>query len=83
LLANPNTWQSPYGFAFSLDHELLCGGNKSQGQVQCDVKEIFTGEFFATDPTAIGTHSFRKYAVTYCHICGASKGDKDLRGRWK
>jgi hypothetical protein len=84
LLANANTWQSPYIFAFSPDHEVPSGGNKSKAKVQRVVKEIFKGEFFATDsPIAIGTHSFRKYAATYCRNCGASKDDKDLRGRWK
>jgi hypothetical protein len=45
LLANPNTWQSPYIFAFSPDHEVPCGGNKSKAKVQRVLKESLKGSF--------------------------------------
>ena len=31
----------------------------------------------------IGTHSLRKFAVTMARMCGCSKDDVDVRGRWK
>jgi hypothetical protein len=72
-----------YLFAFSNDASIPMGGIKSKRAVQ----KIFHSnvfnlpEFAETGP--LGSHSVRKYASSDCRNKGATKDEKDLRGRWK
>jgi hypothetical protein len=31
----------------------------------------------------LGSHSIRKYAPTYCRLCGLHKDEEDIQGCWK
>lgn len=44
---------------------------------------MFNQPEFLTDDGPLGTHSFRKFASTFCRRNGCSKDEKDHRGRWK
>jgi hypothetical protein len=80
---NPTALLTPYLFAFSDDTSVPDGGEKAKAMVQ----QVFNSaifnrpEFYETGN--LGSHSVRKYASTHSRKCGASKDEKDLRGRWK
>jgi hypothetical protein len=80
---NPAAGLTPYLFAFSEDATVPEGGIKSKRTVQAIFQSnIFSlPEFAETGP--LGSHSVRKFASSDCRNKGASKDEKDLRGRWK
>jgi hypothetical protein len=80
---NPTAALTPYLFAFSDDGSIPGGGLKTKKTVQNIFQSnIFNlPEFAQTGP--LGSHSIRKYASSDCRNKGASKDEKDLRGRWK
>ena len=81
--SSPTAGLTPYLFVFSDDVTIPEGGKKSKNNVQkFFVEEIFNRPDFA-DPGLLGSHSFRKFAATLCRQKGATKDEKDLRGRWK
>jgi hypothetical protein len=78
---NPNAALSPFLFAFSDDNNIPSGGLKSKATVQGILRQIFQrrDEF----GPHLGGHSIRKYASTDCRRKGATRDEKDIRGRWK
>jgi hypothetical protein len=72
---------TPYVFTFSDDIVIPTGGRKSKNLVSA----FYTNEIFnrIQFQGALGSHSFRKYASTDSRNKGASKDERDLRGRWK
>jgi hypothetical protein len=80
---NPTAALTPYLFAFSEDVSVPEGGLKTKKTVQAIFQSsIFSlAEFAETGP--LGSHSVRKFASSDCRNKGASKDQKDLRGRWK
>jgi hypothetical protein len=80
---NPTALLTPYLFGFSDDTSVPDGGDKAKAMVQ----QVFNSsifnrpEFYETGN--LGSHSVRKYASTHSRKCGASKDEKDMRGRWK
>jgi hypothetical protein len=82
-----HAWHSPYVFAFSPDHKVPGVGDRSKAQVlgilqECELFHANNEHGGSQQPIG-GTHSFRKFAATHCRNNGASRDDKDLRGRWK
>ena len=75
--------QTPYLFGINNDIAIPSGGDKVKNQIQ----KIFTDEIFSMPDFGgagcLGSHSVRKFASTHCRKNGASKDEKDLRGRWK
>lgn len=81
---NPAGLLTPYIFAFSDDILVPKGGHKSKGLVQSIFRSsIFNRPEFAPEKGLLGSHSIRKYASTETRKRGATKDEKDLRGRWK
>ena len=75
---------SPYVFAFSSDFRIPNGGDKSNSWVQQQLNKLYNGqEFVAEKDGPLGSHSTRKFASTRCRRSGATKDEKDYRGRWK
>lgn len=76
--------QTPYIFGLNEDVEVPKGGDKIKDAVS-DIfaKDVFNQPEFLTDDGPLGTHSFRKFASTFCRRNGCSKDEKDHRGRWK
>jgi hypothetical protein len=81
--SNPTANLTPYLFAFSNDSAVPRGGVKAKTTVQDAFKDgVFNrAEFAETGP--LGSHSVRKFASSNCRNKGATKDEKDLRGRWK
>ena len=81
--SSPVAQITPYLFAFSDDVTIPRGGEKAKATVQnIYLTEVFKRpEFENTGP--VGSHSIRKYASTDVRNKGASKDEKDMRGRWK
>ena len=74
---------SPYVFDFSGDHTER-GATKSNAFVQEALRKVYTGgEFIAEKDGPLGSHSTRKYSSTRARRSGATKDDRDYRGRWK
>ena len=81
--SSPAAALTPYLFAFSDNINVPKGGEKSKATVQ-DIfcSSIFKRpEFEETGP--LGSHSVRKFSSSHARKNGASKDQKDLRGRWK
>jgi hypothetical protein len=75
---------SPYVFGFSDDVTVPGGANKTKVQISTFLREkIFAHERFLNAGGLCGSHSLRKYASTRARKSGASKDEKDTRGRWK
>jgi hypothetical protein len=76
--------QTPYIFGLNADVCVPQGGDKIKDAIS-DIfaKEVFNQAEFVADHGPLGTHSFRKFAATFCRRNGCSKDDKDCRGRWK
>jgi hypothetical protein len=76
--------QTPYIFGLNEDVRVPQGGDKIKDAVS-DIfaKEVFNRPEVVTNDGLLGTHSFRKFASTFCRRNGCSKDEKDLRGRWK
>ncbi len=90
LKSNPAVaMSSPCVFGISDDIRVPEGGLKLNAMIQNALKVMFKGEQFkcAEEEEAalilFGSHSVRKYAATYAWRCGATKDEKDIRGRWK
>lgn len=77
---NPNAALSPYLFPFSDDNNIPSGGLKSKATVQGVLRRIFLQDGFGSH---LGGHSIRKFASTDCRRKGATRDEKDIRGRWK
>ncbi len=76
---------SPYVLSFSNNNEVPEGGKRANFTAMNNMKAIFThNDFSANNPGGnLGTHSLRKFASTWARRNGASKDEKDYRGRWK
>ena len=79
---------TPFVFGFSQDITEENGAKASKTIIQ----SIFGGNIFKAGNTlirneggsgALGTHSVRKLAATHTRRSGASKDERDIRGRWK
>ena len=82
LNAFPWAATSPYVFSFKNDHRIPDGALKSKAHAQSTLRTVFnTHEDFVG--TKLGSHSVRKYASTTVRNNGATKDEKDIRGRWK
>ena len=79
----PTSGATPYIFAFSDDTKVPDGGKKAKSKVQ----GIYSSTIFKRpefDETGcLGSHSTRKLGSSHCRKCGATKDEKDIRGRWK
>lgn len=78
----PGASASPYVFSFSGDHSVPAGGRKAKDLVTNKFSKIFKGDNYEGKGT-FGSHSIRKYAVTYCRNSGVCKDDYEYRGRWR
>lgn len=76
---------SPYVFDFSGDFDIPQGGDKSNEFVQKQIKKVIKADTFVEEENRlkVGCYGIRKYASTRVRRCGASRDDKDYRGRWK
>jgi hypothetical protein len=76
--------QTPYIFGLNQDVRVPQGGDKIKDAVSDTfAKQVFDRPEVVTDDGPLGTHSFRKFASTFCRRNGCSKDEKDLRGQWK
>jgi hypothetical protein len=76
--------QTPYIFGLNEDVRVPQGGDKIKDAVSDTfAKQVFNRTEVVTDDGPLGTHSFRKFASTFCRRNGCSKDEKDLRGQWK
>jgi hypothetical protein len=82
LNAFPWAATSPYVFSFKNDHRVPDGATKSKAHVQRTLHVVFK-EHDEFAETKLGSHSVRKYASTTVRNLGATKDEKDIRGRWK
>lgn len=83
-LGQPNANLLPYVFALKQDARVPQGGVKAKKKVQELMRELFKNhDNFSDENGPLGTHSIRKFASTTARIKGASKDDKDVRGRWR
>ena len=96
LEQNPSAMSSPYVFSFSNNIEVPGGGQKSKvlvqrifGQTIFKMDEFTGGERGVAQQASVGaggllgSHSIRKFAATHTRLCGCTKDEKDIRGRWK
>jgi len=75
---------SSYVFDFSGDYRVPQGGDKTNDFVQTRLRQTYdSGEFVAEKDGPLGSHSIRKYSSTRSRRNGASKDERDYRGRWK
>ena len=82
LSAFPWAATSPFVFSFKNDHRIPEGAIKSKAHAQKILHVVFNDhEDFAE--TKLGSHSVCKYAATTVRNLGATKDEKDIRGRWK
>jgi hypothetical protein len=83
LKTNPSASLSPYLFAFSDDISIPLGGLKSKAIVQKIFgQKVFKMEEFK-DGGKLGSHSIRKFSATHVRNSGATKDERETRGRWK
>lgn len=84
IMLDPNAMLTPYVFAFSDDNNIPKGGIKSKQTVQTIfAKDIFPMPQFVNEGGPLGSHSVRKMGSTESRRRGATKDEKDIRGRWK
>ena len=84
LLTNPTAGVTPYVFGFQNDTEIPSGGVKAKNYVQSAFgKKMFNREEFISNGGPLGSHSIRKLGSTHVRRSGATKDEKDIRGRWK
>ena len=84
LMMIPGAALSPYVFAFSDDHSIPAGAIKAKNLVMKELRELFRGDDFFQDVDGLlGSHSVRKFGSSHARRNGASKDDKDTRGRWR
>lgn len=79
----PGASASPYLFSFSGDHSVPAGGRKAKDLVTNKLSKIFKEDKYYKGKGTFGSHSIRKYAVTYCRNTGVVKDDYEYRGRWR
>jgi hypothetical protein len=76
--------QTPFIFAFSDSIEVPTGGVRSKDFVQkLFGTNVFRRQEFGLIEGRLGSYSIRKYGSTHVRICGATKDEKDIRGRWR
>ena len=84
----PHASLTPFLFGFSTDIRDPEGGKLSKGIIS----DILGGHIFKVRNQQVangvghgplGTHSIRKLASTHCRRSGATKDERDIRGRWK
>ena len=77
----PHAKHSPYVFGFSADCRFPEGGTSSK-QI---VRKLIAGAIKEMDNLTglLGAHSIRKFGATRVRRCGATRDDRDIRGRWK
>ena len=73
---------SPYVFCFKNDDRVPEGAIKTKKHIQNTLRAVFKDHADFAE-TRLGSHSVRKYASTTVRNLGASKDEKDIRGRWK
>ena len=73
---------SPYVFCFKNDDRVPEGAIKTKKHIQNTLRAVFKDHAEFAE-TRLGSHSVRKYASTTVRNLGASKDEKDIRGRWK
>lgn len=85
LERQPGASLSPYVLSFSNNIDVPGGGQRAKETAMNYMREIFNNNEFNSDADAgpLGTHSLRKFASTWARRNGASKDEKDYRGRWK
>jgi hypothetical protein len=73
----------PYVFCFKNDDRVPEGAIKTKADIQNTLRTVFKDHADFAE-TRLGSHSVRKYyALTMVRNLGASKDEKDIRGRWK
>ena len=72
---------TPYLFGFLSDCRFPQGGKSGKDLIRKYISTAIKGLYDLKG--LIGAHSVRKFASTRVRKCGASKDDRDLRGRWK
>ena len=77
----PNAKLTPYLFGFSSDCRFPQGGKSGKDLIRKYISTAIKG--LDDLEGLIGAHLVRKFASTRVRKCGASKDDRDLRGRWK
>jgi hypothetical protein len=82
LNAFPWAAASLYVFSFKNDHRVPEGATKSKAHVQRTLHVVFN-EHDKFAKTKLGSHSVQKYASTTVRNLGATKDEKDIRGRLK
>jgi hypothetical protein len=84
IMSDPNGILTPYVYAFSDDNNVPSGGIKSKQTVQTVfARDIFPRPQFVNQGGPLGSHSVRKMGSTEARRRGATKDEKDIRGRWK
>ena len=84
----PHATLTPFLFGFSTDIRDPQGGKLSK-DIICSIlggrifKEVNEQVANGIGHGPLGTHSIRKMASTHCRKAGATKDEKDYRGRWK
>jgi hypothetical protein len=73
---------SRYVFCFKNDNRVPEGAIKTKAHIQNTLRAVFKDHADLAE-TRLGSHSVRKYAPTTVRNLGASKDEKDIRGRWK
>ena len=79
-------YHTPYLFAFASNTDIPAGGVANKACLNNILgNKVLKDEilFNKSDQCALGTHSLRKYSSTRARRCGATKDEKDIRGRWK
>ena len=75
---------SPCVFDFSNDHRVPQGGDRSHDFVMQRSGKIHGHALFEAEGEGpLGSHSIRKFFMTWARRSGASKDERDYRGRWK
>ena len=78
----PWAQDSPYVFSFKNDYSIPGGAIKGKAHIQRLLHQLFK-EHEEFEGTRLGSHSVRKYASSTARNNGATKDEKDIRGRWK
>ena len=76
---------SPFVFDFSGDFTVPSGGDKTNDFVANTLRDkVYNSDQFIADRDGpLGSHSNRKWSATRARACGATRDERDYRGRWK
>ena len=75
---------TPYVFAFTTDTRVPKGGEATNDYVREVLTKLYaSSEFVRERGGLLGAYSIRKFGSTRARRGGASKDEKDYRGRWK